>query len=92
MHSGTGSVYEIMLKMRVIALSWTEGDQELADDLVAKALKKAIDEVPETDRLDIDDWLMDLLRQTHEAPIAHGSYSAAGIRREEAPIKLADKR
>jgi hypothetical protein len=81
MNSATGSVHEIMLKMRMVALSWTAGDQEMADDLVARALKNALDAISDTNRVDIEDWLMDLLRQKHEEAMVQGFHSAAGRER-----------
>lgn len=81
-----GSVHEIMLKMRAVALSWVGDDQEMADHIVAKALKRAIDEVPGPDRVDIEGWLMDLLveargtlnTQAAHSPAAPSGYAAEG--------------
>lgn len=46
MRSTIGFVYETMPKIRVVALSSTEGDQDVADEVVATTLKNAIDEAP----------------------------------------------
>lgn len=86
MHSGAGSVYEIMLKMRAVALSWFPGDQEIADEIVARALKRAIEEVPDIDRVDIEEWLMELLVQacgTLPEPATRPPATSAGHRAQE---------
>lgn len=67
MKSPPGSVYEIMLTMRHVACSWTKGDREMADELVATALKRALEEIPGKDCVDIEAWLLLLLAEARDA-------------------------
>jgi hypothetical protein len=81
MHPGNCSVYEIMLKMRAIAFSWTEGDLERADALVARTLEIAIDGVNSADRHDVEKWLLGLLETENgwRTPVAPSAATSSVV-------------